>query len=70
MWEYSHDGSSSDRARIEIVRLRERDNRPSGGQWAVLYDPRVRRRWVALRGKTEIQTAGTPAVLEPLIDHA
>ncbi|MGP4029697.1 hypothetical protein [Actinomadura sp. 3N407] len=56
-------------AYIEIVRLRERYNRPSGGQWGVLFTP-FRRRWIAVRGKTRWAAAATPDTLELLIDRA
>ncbi|WP_147449617.1 hypothetical protein [Actinomadura pelletieri] len=56
-------------ALAELVRLREVFNRPSGGQWAILYDP-FRQRWIAVRGKSGWESAGTPAALEKLIDRA
>ncbi|MFI0409062.1 hypothetical protein [Actinomadura sp. 3N508] len=54
---------------IEIVRLRERFSRPSGGHWCILYDP-FRRRWFGVRGKTGWVCADTPTELEKLIDRA
>ncbi|TDB91007.1 hypothetical protein E1264_03135 [Actinomadura sp. KC216] len=54
---------------IQIIRLRERFNRPSGGQWGILYDP-FRRRWIGIRGKTGWLCAETPTALEQLINRA
>jgi hypothetical protein len=54
---------------IEVGRLREVFNRPSGGQWAILHDP-FRDRWFAVRGKTGWVAADTSHELEKLIDRA
>ena len=53
----------------ELDRLRDRFNRPSGGQWAIFHDP-FQRRWFAVRGKDGWVVARTAAELEKRIDRA